>query len=227
MPDNVDTKTASNVPVASDVVTYSGDAGQNVQLIRPVGVTGSEGSKTVVDIPTDGTYGLGVEVKRGVGVSYFVTVTGSVTLPTGSTYTATNAMSDSATSPITGGNTLTDCARVSGGSGIITDIVFTASVSPATLLQAELWLFNQAVTNINNNAAFALSDAEILTCVGKVAFSMESAGANNSIYHAQGLNLGFTCVGTANLRYLLRAKNAYVWASSEVIGIMAKIIQTN
>lgn len=49
MPDNVDTKVATNVPVATDVVTYSGDASQNVQLVRIVGVTGAEGSKTVQD----------------------------------------------------------------------------------------------------------------------------------------------------------------------------------
>lgn len=58
MADNETTGTGK--AVATDKVTYSGDADQNVQLIRPVGVTGSEGSKTVVDIPTDATAGLKV-----------------------------------------------------------------------------------------------------------------------------------------------------------------------
>jgi hypothetical protein len=49
MADNVDSKVAANVPVATDVVTYSGDAGQNVQLVKPVHVIGAEGSKTTVD----------------------------------------------------------------------------------------------------------------------------------------------------------------------------------
>jgi hypothetical protein len=62
--DNVDTKTASNVPVASDVVTYSGDPDQNVQLMRPVLVTGTEGSKTVIDLPGDARNGLDVDVVR-------------------------------------------------------------------------------------------------------------------------------------------------------------------
>ncbi len=39
----------ADIKVATDAVTYSGDAGQNVQLMRSVLVTGSEGSKTVVD----------------------------------------------------------------------------------------------------------------------------------------------------------------------------------
>jgi hypothetical protein len=41
--------TGTGKPVATDKVTYSGDADQNVQLVREVFVTGSEGSKTVID----------------------------------------------------------------------------------------------------------------------------------------------------------------------------------
>lgn len=48
MADNVE---IDGVPVASDKVTYSGDADQNVQLMRLVGVTGAEGSKTVEEPP--------------------------------------------------------------------------------------------------------------------------------------------------------------------------------
>lgn len=50
MADNIEIKAAATVPVATDVVTYSGDASQNVQLIKPVHVIGAEGSKTVVDM---------------------------------------------------------------------------------------------------------------------------------------------------------------------------------
>lgn len=64
MADNVDTKVAANVPVATDVVTHSGDANQNVQLMRPVLVTGTEGSKTVVDLTGDARNGLDVDVVR-------------------------------------------------------------------------------------------------------------------------------------------------------------------
>lgn len=47
MADNETTGTGK--PVATDKVTYSGDADQNVQLVREVFVTGAEGSKTVID----------------------------------------------------------------------------------------------------------------------------------------------------------------------------------
>jgi len=49
MPDNVtvDNGALTDIDVASDKVTYSGDADRDVQLIRSVHVTGAEGSKTV------------------------------------------------------------------------------------------------------------------------------------------------------------------------------------
>lgn len=53
MADNV-TLPATGAGVATDTVTYSGDASQAVQLVRIVAVTGAEGSKTVVD-PRSGT----------------------------------------------------------------------------------------------------------------------------------------------------------------------------
>lgn len=56
--------TGTGKAVATDKVTYSGDADQNVQLTRIVQVTGSEGSKTVVDLPGDATNGLDVDVTR-------------------------------------------------------------------------------------------------------------------------------------------------------------------
>lgn len=51
--------TGTGKAVATDKVTYSGDADQNVQLVRWVQVTGAEGSKTVVDGPGTGATNLG------------------------------------------------------------------------------------------------------------------------------------------------------------------------
>lgn len=50
MADNQAVSSAASYTVATDEVTYSGDANVDVQLFRPVHVTGSEGSKTVVDV---------------------------------------------------------------------------------------------------------------------------------------------------------------------------------
>ena len=63
--------------------------------------------------------------------------------------------------------------------------------------------------------------------MGKVPFVLEDVG-NNGFYHAQGLNIGFTCVGSADLRALIRVKNAYdPAAGSEVLTVMAKIVQVD
>ena len=162
-----------------------------------------------------------------LGVGYFVTVSTDVTRPADTTaYAVGDALSDSTSAPTSGGFTFTSAARTSGGSGIITDAIITTAADAATLLQGEIWLFNQAVTNINDNAAFAVSDAEIKTCVGKIPFTLEDAG-NNGFYHAQNLNIGFTCSGTANLRFLVKVKNAYTPISAEVFTFVLKILQTN
>ena len=66
MADNVGYTPGSGALVASDEVTYSSDTSL-VQLMRPVLVTGTEGSKTVVDLPGDNTNGLDVDVTRVSG----------------------------------------------------------------------------------------------------------------------------------------------------------------
>jgi hypothetical protein len=159
-------------------------------------------------------------------VGFLVTVSTDVTRPNDSNaYAVNDAISDSTSAPTSGGFTLSSVVRASGGSGIITDAIITTSADAATPLIGDVWLFNTAVTNINDNAAFAVSDAEIKTCVGKIPFYLEDAG-NNGFYHAQNLSIGFTCSGSANLRFLLRAKNAYASSANEVITVTLKIIQT-
>lgn len=157
-------------------------------------------------------------------VGFLVTCATQVTRPANTTtYAINDALAD--TTPTTGGFTFTNAARASGGSGIITDIVIVFDEDAATPLQGEVFIFDQAVTAIADNAAFAISDAEARTCVGKVPFILEDIG-NNGFYHAQALNIGFTCSGTANLRFLVRAKNAYVpTTNSSVITFIAKIMQ--
>lgn len=63
MADNFPQTAGSGRNVATDQVTHSGDTA-DVQLVRFVLVTGSEGSKTVIDLPGDATNGLDVDVTR-------------------------------------------------------------------------------------------------------------------------------------------------------------------
>lgn len=153
------------------------------------------------------------------------TITVDVTRPADAiAYAAGDAISNSTTAPTTGGFTLTGAARKSGGSGIITDVCVMSSADPATRLSGEVWFFNQSVTNINDNTAFGVTDTEIKTCVGVVPFTLFDAG-NNGYAHLTGLNILFTCVGSADLRFLLRCRNTYTPTNPETLTVMVKILQ--
>lgn len=154
-----------------------------------------------------------------------VTVQTDVTRPADTAaYSAGDCLSDSTSAPTSGGFTFTNAARKSGGSGIITDACFTTSNDPATKLSGELWIFNTSVTNVNDNAAFVVSDTEIKTCVAVIPFTFFDAG-NNGFAQASGLSIMFTCSGSANLRFMYRVRNAYTPASAEVITATLKILQ--
>src|SRR5207244_1417551 len=102
-----------------------------------------------------------------------VTVQTDVVLPTSSVYAAGDALSDSTTAPTSGGFTFTSAARKSGGSGIILDATIATSADAGTRLSGEIFLFNQAVTNINDNAASSNIKSGI---VGHFAISLPNTG---------------------------------------------------
>lgn len=183
--------------------------------------------------PTWGADGTANDIDDAVGKQLpvkprgtFATITTQFTRPADTNvYAAEDAFSDSTTVPTC--FTLTGAARISGGSGIITDAVIGMSTIPATALQGELWIFDAAVTSANDNAAFSLSDADRDKLVAIIPFTVGQGAVNNGSAHIQGLNIGFTCVGSANLRYLVKAKNAYTPASAEVFTARLKITQVD
>ena len=209
-----------------DVASANGDAGIPAMVIQKATPANTAG--------TDGDYEF-LQASAGKlwvqNVGFATTVSTGVTRPADTApYVANDCWSDSTSAPTSGGFTLTGAARVSGGSGIITDLFITSSNDPATLLQGEIWIADSAITNVNDNAAFAMTDGDALLLVGVVPFTLASTVAGsgtNSYAHLYGLNLGFTCVGSANLRFLVKVKNGYTPASGEVLTVRAKIIQTN
>lgn len=186
--------------------------------------------------PVDATNGLAVQIIPalpagsaviGATLGKQVTISTDVTRPADTTaYAINDAIANSTSAPTTGGFTFSGAARISGGSGIITDLWVASSADPATPLQGEVIIFDQAVTAINDNAAFAVSDAEIKTALAIIPFTLQDMG-NNDAGHVQNLSIGFTCVGSADLRFLVRAKNAYAPASAEVFTYRLKITQVD
>lgn len=161
---------------------------------------------------------------------FATTVDVSFTRPANTTaYAANQAVADAG--PTAGGFTLANCSRAAGRSGLISDVVVASNADPATPLAGELWIYDQAVTAQADQAAFAPAAADRLKLVAVIPFSLASvaggSGASGSVANVSGLSLGFTTVGSTNLRMLVKAKNAYVPASGEVLSVRLKIVQTN
>lgn len=155
-----------------------------------------------------------------MGIFY---ATYTVQRPTGNTtqYTANDAWAD--TTPTVGGFLLAELAGISGS---IVDAVIQSTIDPATLLQGEVWLFDASVTAITDNAVFALSDANALTLVGVIPFTLASSVAGsgtNSMAHVIGIDTGFDCRVKAGLYFLIKVKNAYTPASAESLQFRFKI----
>jgi hypothetical protein len=211
---------AARLDVAEDDAHATGDLGIQALAVRKATPANLSG--------TDGDYEP-LQVNNGAlwvsPLGFPVTVSTDVTRPADTTaYAVNDAISDSTSAPTSGGFTLSNIARKSGGSALITDVIVTTSNDAATPLQLEIFFFNTSVTNINDNAAFAVSDAEIKTCIGRVGLALEDVG-NNGYAHIQNVNILVTCSGSANLRFLLRAKNAYTPANAEVFTIIVKALQ--
>lgn len=209
--------TTLNTGSGGDVIATDDIAGVKIQRVKLV-----EGADGVNDGDISATNPLPVS-----SLGFPKTVKVDVTRPADTTaYAAGDCISDSTSAPTSGGFTITSAGRQSGGSCIITDVCVASSNDPATRLAGEIFIFDTSVTNVNDNAAFVVSDTEIKTCVAVIPFSLFDAG-NNGYAHITGLNILATCSGSANLRFLLRARNAYTPANAEVLSFAFKLMQVD
>lgn len=154
------------------------------------------------------------------------TITASITRPANTTaYTANTALANSTSSPTAGGFTLTSACRASGGFGTITDVTFSSSAK--TAYQGSIFVFNQAATAINDDASFTISTADVLNLVTVIPFNIGPGYLSNAVTgvgFTTGVNVGYTCVGTANLRFLVEITNTPTPASAEVFALMAHVV---
>lgn len=142
-----------------------------------------------------------------------------ITRPADTTaYAVNDTLSDSTSAPTC--FTWDAAARVSGGSGRILGVQVSTDHDAATPLVGEIFIFNQGVTSANDNAAWVISDAEAKLCIDRIPFSLEDIG-NNGFYSISNLAIAYTCVGSDDLRFLIRVKNAYTPASAQVLTFAA------
>lgn len=205
--------------VAGDEVSYSGDTAQ-VQLVQLGVVSGNEGSRTVAKLAD--ANGLDVDIVRDAPPQVKIVKT-TFTRPNNATaYSANDSYSTSTSAPTSGGETITDAARSSGGAGTITGVVVT--MSGGSVFQGELLVFDQSVTNTNDNDALSVSDADIKNMLGVIPFYTSLVTAVNS-YGFTDCELDFVCVGSANLRFLVKVVSGFTPVAQEVLSIAWKIRQ--
>jgi hypothetical protein len=141
--------------------------------------------------------------------------------------TTTYASGDNVGSTDSGGYTITNAARISGGSGIITDVFCEWNDVTVTKMQGEIWIFDTAFTEAADNAAFTCTDAEAATIVGIIPFTF-TAGPSQDLTYVQNLSVGFTTVGSANLRFAVVTRAASIpIANSSTLTFRFKILQVD
>lgn len=185
MADNFPLTPGSGRNVATDQVVYSGDTA-DVQLFRPVSVTGSEGSKTVVDMPVGPNGEL-----RSISHRDLKRISAEVADVT--TATTAYTAGDQVGSLIT----LSDAARVSGGGGVIVGVTL---IDQSDIIGAyDVVFFDASVTLASNNAAFSISDADSLTVVGLVQLAGAFDIGNNRVAQAYNIAVPYICSGGTSL----------------------------
>lgn len=150
----------------------------------------------------------------------------TITRPADTTaYASGDAYANSTSAPTAGGYTFTGAAKRSDLGGVILGMTVVDSNAPGTPIQGEVWVFNSAATAINDNAAFALSDADALLLIAKIPFVTFVEAANNSIASVPNLQIPYQCSGSADLRFLVRVTNAYTPASAETLNVILFVQQ--
>lgn len=138
------------------------------------------------------------------------------------TYATGQALSDSASSPTA--LSFSNCARVSGGSGVILNAMLVDESAPGTRGSFELWVFDTSPTATNDLATFAVTNANAKTLVGIIPFTTSYTNSTNTLYMGDKVNLPFKCSATT-LYGLVVVRNSYTPASSGVLDFRLQIAQ--
>jgi hypothetical protein len=114
---------------------------------------------------------------------------------------------------------------------IIAQVVMVDSANQSTKLEAELWLFDTAITMDNDNAAFTPTDAELVNLLGIVELetpyvgTVTSGADGNAVYRSSGLSVPIQTKPSDNAIYgVLVARNAYTPVASESFTIKLGIL---
>ena len=161
-------------------------------------------------------------------VGQTATITAVFEHPNGDTtqYSAGDVIGDSLT--VANLQRFNNIVRQPGAGGIIQSAILVDSVAAATKPDSELYLFDQPITTQVDNAVWAPTDTDMLSCIGVIPFpvgAFKTCGANG-IIAVTGIGLAFSCKSPdTNLYGILVARNAYTPASVEVFEMRLQVLQ--
>lgn len=137
------------------------------------------------------------------------TVTVTPTLTTHASYIANDFVGTDATC-------MTIAAgRINDGSGVIQSAMLIDYAAQSIV--TELWLFDASVTPPNDSAAWTITDADALKCIGVIKFDTYFASAANSVAMGNFQPIAFKCAsGTKNIFGCLVTRGAPAYASGDV-----------
>ncbi len=150
-------------------------------------------------------------------------------------YTARDVVANSTTSPVVA--TFSGCGipRNVGndaGSGLIRSATLIHSSYVSTGPDFLLFLFTVSPTTQNDNAEFAVTDADLLTCIGTIPFTTWVIGKNtggaggSQIDYEKDVNLVFRCAaGDQDLYGIMIELSTYTPVSGESFKIVLNIEQ--
>lgn len=119
--------------------------------------------------------------------------------------------------PTTTPASIANVVRASGAGGLVKSLVMTDKVTTAAVA-LELWLFSASFTAPTDNAAWAITDAEALTCIGVIPILAARwyASSNNKVYTDDTLGLVIQ-PGVTTLYYALVARaTTPTWANGDL-----------
>jgi hypothetical protein len=120
-------------------------------------------------------------------------------------------------------------ARAAGLGAILQDAALIASTAQTLRLDAQLWLFDTApTTTLNDNVAWAPTDAEMKTLLTVVVFAVANVqvGSGNTVIEAAALARSMACAtGATSIFGVLRVNNAYIPTSAEDVTVRLRQIQ--
>jgi hypothetical protein len=106
------------------------------------------------------------------------------------------------------------------------EIVFAQLISShptVTNFAMTLWLFYADIASVADNAAFAATDAEMLTCIGRVVFPSGAGSSASKIAEVTDINVPYVAAGSGastfgnNLYGQLVADAAYTPLTGEIL----------